>query len=95
MLIYYSLGNSVSGQNEIERILGGMATFTINKTITQEGMTITFTDYDLEPVITHQEKQGIYTAYFLRDYTDSLASMHRLTPTIADLWMLYDEEKSK
>ncbi len=95
MLIYYSLGNSVSGQNEIERVLGGMATFTINKTVTQEGMTISFTDYDLEPIVTHQEKQGIYTAYFLRDYTDSLASMHRLTPTIADLWMLYDEEKSK
>ena len=95
MLVYYSLGNFVSGQNEIERILGGMATFTINKTVTQEGMTITFTDYDLEPIVTHQEKEGIYTAYFLRDYTDSLASMHRLTPTIADLWMLYDEEKSK
>ena len=95
MLVYYSLGNFVSGQNEIERILGGIATFTINKTVTQEGMTITLTDYELEPIVTHQEKEGIYTAYFLRDYTDSLASMHRLTPTIADLWMLYDEEKSK
>ena len=95
MLVYYSLGNFVSGQNEIERILGGMATFTINKTVTQDGMTITLTDYELEPIVTHQEKEGIYTAYFLRDYTDFLASMHRLTPTIADLWMLYDEEKSK
>lgn len=95
MLVYYSLGNFVSGQNEIERILGGMATFTLSKTVTQDGMTITLTDYELEPIVTHQEKEGIYTAYFLRDYTDSLASMHRLAPTIADLWMLYDEEKSK
>ncbi len=92
MLVYYSLGNFVSGQNEIERILGGMATFTISKTVTQEGMTITLTDYDLEPIVTHQEKQGIYTAYFLRDYTDSLASMHRLNPSIAGLWVLYDDE---
>ena len=92
MLVYYSLGNFVSGQNEIERILGGMATFTINKTVTQDGMTITLTDYDLEPIVTHQEKEGIYTAYFLRDYTDSLASMHRLNPSIAGLWVLYDDE---
>ena len=92
MLVYYSLGNFVSGQNEIERILGGMATFTISKTVTQEGMTITFTDYELEPIVTHQEKEGIYTAYFLRDYTDSLASMHRLNPSIAGLWVLYDDE---
>ncbi len=92
MLVYYSLGNFVSGQNEIERILGGMATFTINKTVTQEGMTITLTDYELEPIVTHQEKEGIYTAYFLRDYTDSLASMHRLNPSIANLWVLYDDE---
>ena len=92
MLVYYSLGNFVSGQNEIERILGGMATFTINKTVTQEGMTITLTDYELEPIVTHQEKEGIYTAYFLRDYTDSLASMHRLNPSIAGLWVLYDDE---
>ena len=91
MLVYYSLGNFVSGQNEIERILGGMATFTINKTVTQDGMTITLTDYELEPIVTHQEKEGIYTAYFLRDYTDSLASMHRLNPSIAGLWVLYDE----
>ncbi|WP_022753323.1 CapA family protein [Butyrivibrio fibrisolvens] len=92
MLVYYSLGNFVSGQNEIERILGGMATFTINKTVTQDGMTITLTDYELEPIVTHQEKEGIYTAYFLRDYTDSLASMHRLNPSIAGLWVLYDDE---
>lgn len=92
MLVYYSLGNFVSGQNEIERILGGMATFTISKTVTQEGMTITLTDYELEPIVTHQEKEGIYTAYFLRDYTDSLASMHRLNPSIAGLWVLYDDE---
>lgn len=92
MLVYYSLGNFVSGQNEIERILGGMATFTISKTVTQDGMTITLTDYELEPIVTHQEKEGIYTAYFLRDYTDSLASMHRLNPSIAGLWVLYDDE---
>ena len=95
MLVYYSLGNFVSGQNEIDRILGGMASFTINKTVTEDGMTITLTDYELEPIVTHQEKQGIYTAYFLRDYTDSLASMHRLNPSIAKLWVLYDDETKK
>lgn len=92
MLVYYSLGNFVSGQNEIERILGGMATFTLGKTVTQDDITITLTDYELEPIVTHQEKEGIYTAYFLRDYTDSLASMHRLNPSIAGLWVLYDDE---
>jgi poly-gamma-glutamate capsule biosynthesis protein CapA/YwtB (metallophosphatase superfamily) len=90
MLIYYSLGNFVSGQNEIPRILGGMASFTI--TMSKE-RGITIDDYDLEPVITHQEAHGIYTAYMLRDYTDDLAQRHRLDFSISQLWVMFDKSK--
>lgn len=73
-LVYYSLGNFVSSQNEIPRVLGGMADITITK----ESDNIYISNYSLIPLVTHQEP-GNYTTYRLDEYSDELAAKHRLT----------------
>lgn len=73
MLVYYSLGNYISAQDTLDTVLGGFAKFTVG--ITLDGCQIL--EYDLLPLVTHQES-GNYTTYFLDDYTDALASKHRL-----------------
>lgn len=73
-LVYYSLGNFVSAQNEIDRVIGGMADITITKNIAGE---VTIESFDLIPLITHQEA-GLYTTYKLSDYTDDLVKRHKL-----------------
>jgi len=88
MPVYYSLGNFVSGQDKTECILGGMASFTIEYD-RFNGARIS--DAELEPVITHQEARGIYTAYLLRDYDITLADRHRLDISIPKMWRMYDE----
>ena len=74
MLIYYSLGNFVSGQDEMPRVLCGMAMFTVTK----RGDRCFVSAYDMLPVVTHQERGGVTTAYLLDDYTEELASRHVL-----------------
>lgn len=90
---YYSLGNCISSQTKVERMLGGMARVTIRKT--EEGVSVT--EAQLEPTVTHisagcQE----YKVYMLEDYTEELAEKHFLserdkTMSISGLWTLcYD-----
>lgn len=73
-LVYYSLGNFVSSQNEVDRVIGGMADITITKDILGE---VRIKSYDLIPLVTHQES-GLYTTYKLSDYTEDLAKRHKL-----------------
>lgn len=80
MLIYYSLGNFISAQDSLERIIGGMAQFKVE--ITLNGCEIT--EAELLPTVTHQS-DNLYTVYFLKDYTEELAKQHRLGITMADL----------
>ena len=74
-LVFWSVGNFISAQNEIPRTLGGMAKVSFFK--------IPYTDhwhisgYTMTPLVTHQEK-GNYTTYRLYDYSDELASKHIL-----------------
>ncbi|MCD8379113.1 MAG: CapA family protein [Lachnospiraceae bacterium] len=65
MLVYYSLGNFISWQSKMERMLGGMADITI--TITVEDGTISY-DYDLVPLVTYIHSGTATTTYFLSDY---------------------------
>ncbi len=51
MLVYYSLGNLISGQNREECLIGGLAEFTVVKSPAGE---VTIEDAVLEKVITHQ-----------------------------------------
>ncbi|MBR5969992.1 MAG: CapA family protein [Lachnospiraceae bacterium] len=75
MLVYYSLGNFVSGQNEAPRVLGGMAKFTVTK---KDGE-CRVSAYDMLPIITHQEiGNGPVAAYMYSDYTNELAARHVL-----------------
>lgn len=76
-LVYYSLGNFVSNQDELPRILGGMADITITKTNYNNKSTIEIVDYTMIPLVTHQER-GYFTTYKLEDYTDELCKKHKL-----------------
>jgi poly-gamma-glutamate synthesis protein (capsule biosynthesis protein) len=73
MLVFYSLGNYVSGQNKKDRVIGGMAKVSIEKDYETNECYIT--EYELDPVIT---QQGEYTVYKLEDYNDELANQNRI-----------------
>ncbi|MDO5520552.1 MAG: CapA family protein [bacterium] len=76
MLVYYSLGNFVSGQSEAPRMLGGLAKVIIHKDA--DGKT-SIKDASITPTVTHfSYSYKTYTVYKLSDYTDKLASEHRL-----------------
>lgn len=76
-LVYYSLGNYISSQDEIPRIIGGMAKVTIEKKVEELEETVYIKQYSMEPLVTHQES-GYYTTYKLEDYTDELCKRHKL-----------------
>ena len=73
MLVYNSLGNLVSRQDQPGRILGGLAEFSVQWT--PHGNRIC--GGRLVPVVTHQTAEET-TVYLLADYTEELAAHHRL-----------------
>lgn len=75
MLVYYSLGNFVSNQDQSPRMLGAMAKVTLCKD--QTGAYIK--DYAVQPLITHK-KFGAkeITTYKIQDYTQELASQNAI-----------------
>ncbi len=76
MLVYYSLGNYVSGQNEYPRMLGGMAKITIES---KNGGKPEITDASVTGLVTHYErKYENLHVYKLADYTEQLASKHMI-----------------
>lgn len=74
MLVYYSLGNLISGQDRVECMVGGLADFTVVKSAAGE---VSIENSTLEPVVTHQN-DSTCTTYLLEDYTEELAEEHRL-----------------
>lgn len=98
MLIYYSLGNFVSGQETLKQLLGGMASFTIEKTVTGDQSSVKIRDGELTPLVMHYNyNDGEYQPYLLSDYTEELASKHSVRDIIGDEFTLenlqtkYDE----
>lgn len=95
-LVYYSLGNFISWQDAIPRMIGGMAEITIGLT-KQEDATykVEIADYTMIPLITHQPKGGKVTTYFLSDYTEEMCAKHSLFRkeqlTVSDLYDMYEE----
>lgn len=76
MLVYYSLGNYVSGQNEYPRMLGGMAKITVE---CKNGGKPTISDASITPLVTHYDKNyNNYEVLRLSDYTNQLASQHSI-----------------
>ena len=98
MLIYYSLGNFVTGQETLKQLLGGMAAFTIQKTVDGDQTSIKIQDATLTPLVMHYSYDTLeYAPYKLDDYTDALASAHSVRQSIGDEFSLenlqtkYDE----
>lgn len=77
-LVYYSLGNFISNQKALPRILGGMAEVRL---IRDENGDVVVKEYDMIPLVTHYSGR-YYTAYRLDNYTDELAQTHTLQKTI-------------
>ncbi|BBF44682.1 capsule biosynthesis protein capA [Lachnospiraceae bacterium KM106-2] len=74
MLVYYSLGNYISSQTDMARMLGGMAKLTIKK----KGDEHAYIDKaNVTPIVTHIHN-GHYTVYKLKNYSESLARVHKL-----------------
>lgn len=98
MLIYYSLGNFVTGQETLKQLLGGMATFTIQKTVDGTQTSIEIQDATLTPLVMHYSyNDQEYAPYKLSEYTDALAAAHSVRDIIGDEFSLenlqtkYDE----
>ena len=98
MLIYYSLGNFVTGQETLKQLLGGMASFTIQKTVEGDQTSIQIQGATLTPLVMHYSYDTLeYAPYKLDDYTDALASAHSVRQSIGDEFSLenlqtkYDE----
>lgn len=87
-VVFYSLGNFVSNQSGVSKILGGMASFTITK----ENGVVEVSNYEMLPTVTHASG-GKYKAYMLSDYTDELARKHTRCPglTVDKLWETYNK----
>lgn len=72
MPVYYSLGNFISSQSDLQCVLCAMADFKIVKD--SNGTHIE--DAQILPVITHQAS-GYYSAYLLSDYPAEMEQRHR------------------
>ena len=92
-LVYYSCGNFISNQNEVDRTLGGLASLKIKKTIFNDEITNEIIEYDFIPVVTHYNKTE-HSVYLLDDYNEELAKNHTLRGkglSVDGLWELWDE----
>lgn len=97
-LVFYSCGNFISNQNEIPRILGGMAEINLIKTTTDGVVTdLKVSDYNFIPTVTHYNSYE-HKVMLLEDYTDELASKHSLYSkglSVKGLWNLWYDIISK
>ncbi len=83
-LVYWSLGNFVSNQQDISTNLGGVAKFTVRKVQKGEEFRVEIAQASFEGSVTQQEV-GNYRAIPLSDYSDSLADKHRLKAKFPNL----------
>ncbi|MDE6413316.1 MAG: CapA family protein [Eubacterium sp.] len=75
MLVYYSLGNFISHQLNLNQLCGGMAKIVIEKN--SDGVTVK--SAKLVPVVSWYQKingKWEYSVYKLSDYTDEIANTH-------------------
>lgn len=93
-LVYYSLGNFISYQNKVPRMIGGMADITIGLTKQEDSSyKVEIVGYDMIPIVTHLQGGGNISTYLLSDYTDTLCSKHvyfkEENLKVSDLYNLY------
>lgn len=76
MLVYYSLGNFISHQIQLDQLCGGMAQIVVEK----NGEEISITSAKLVPLVCHYKRgendKFVFNVYKLGDYTDELAASH-------------------
>ena len=97
MLVYYSVGNFISTQDQIPRLLGGMAEITIEVRNHEDGIDYRIVDYGMEPVVAHWNYGTMeFAVYMLKDYTDELAAKHGILRKVEEpfnvevLWQMYE-----
>ncbi|MDO4308038.1 MAG: CapA family protein, partial [Eubacteriales bacterium] len=89
MVIFYSLGNFVSGQQELNELLGGMAQFTIEKTVLNGNTSVRILTPSVKPLVMHYNRgAGEYGVYMLENYTEDLASQHSVKELIGEEFTL-------
>lgn len=95
MLLYYSLGNFASAQEYTPNLLGGMASFQIQKTVQNGETTIDIVSPDFTPLVMHYNYDtGDYATYLLSDYTEELASQHSMRDIDGEAFSLANLQKS-
>ena len=73
-LVYYSLGNYVSRQKEVNNLLGGLATVKIRR---EDADNVYIEENSLMPIVTHYNVNSRgFRVYPLKNYTNELASTH-------------------
>lgn len=76
MLVYYSLGNFISHQIQLDQLCGGMAQITVEK----KGENIEISTAKFVPLICHykrgEDDKFVFNVYKLSDYTNDLAATH-------------------
>lgn len=89
MVIFYSLGNFVSGQEDLKELLGGMAQFTIEKTVLDGNTSVRILTPEVRPLVMHYNRDyGEFGVYMLEDYTEDLASQHTARELIGEEFSL-------
>lgn len=79
MIVFYSLGNFVSTAESMDGLLGGIAKFSVEKTIQNGTTTVKFLTPTIEPMIMHYNYDyNTFTTYMLEDYSDDLAYEHNM-----------------
>ena len=95
-VVFYSLGNFVSTQQKLEELLGGMAKFTIQKTVENGKTSIQILTPTVEPLVMHYNSDaGEFGPYMLSDYTEELASQNGVQKYIVDGVFTLDNLKKK
>lgn len=92
MVIFYSLGNFITSRQTLSQVLGGMAEFTLEKTVTVDGTTLRVLSPRLEPLVMHSSSTE-NASYLLEDYTDELAASHNLSGSDFSVEKLKEEFK--
>ena len=95
-VVFYSLGNFVSTQQKLEELLGGMAKFTIQKTVKDGKTSVKILTPTVEPLVMHYNSDsGEFGPYMLSDYTEELASQNGVQKYIGDGVFTLDNLKKK
>ena len=88
-MVFYSLGNFVSTQEELPELLEGMAGFTIQKSTLNGESTIEILSPEIRPMVMHYNyNTNEYGPYMLEDYTEDLASQHSVRDVLGDEFTL-------